>query len=452
MLRNRISRHIHAFFSAKSHPANLAIFRIVLFGTILGLTNTDGIVAMTDLPPATRVPVPGYENFMQYIPFDHTFASVAALIFFISCIFSLTGFCTPVALPIAFFSGIYVLGIPQFFGKINHNHHFVWFMGVLMFSRCADALSVDALLRKWKNPDAEPLSASKEYALPLRYVWLLIGIIYFFPGYWKLHSAGMDWIFGDNVRNIMHWKWFELGDFLPFFRIDRYPLLYKAAGALVIFFELGFIVAITFRRLAPFVWIGGLLFHAAMSVFMNIGFLPLVLCYVAFVDWFGLYQRLRKKPVETTENEVSPTRIKAIHGMGGMFLVVNTVLGFALFDTWPFGVYPTFSAIFPNDTWYLRIVPDNDIAPPTEQEAWDVFGGSPRWTAKQHQLIATNNPALCRGIWLAFVNNYPRFAEANSVDIERIRRYSDPDRSDEPPLHQSVLCSMQKTGESWPKQ
>ena len=40
--------------------------------------------------------------------------------------------------------GWYVLGLPQTFGKVDHDHHLLWCLFVLACSPCGDALAIDA--------------------------------------------------------------------------------------------------------------------------------------------------------------------------------------------------------------------------------------------------------------------------------------------------------------------
>src|SRR3989442_9968884 len=92
----------------------------------------------------------------------------------------------------------------------------------------------------------EPPVSSIAYALPLRFVWLLMGVIYFSAGFWKIWTGGYQWAWSDNPRNIMYNKWMELSGWVPVFRVDHYPMLYKVSGVCTLVFELSFILLIFF--------------------------------------------------------------------------------------------------------------------------------------------------------------------------------------------------------------
>ena len=69
--------------------------------------------------------------------------------------------------------------------------------------------------------------------LPLRYLWLLIGL-----GYLLLRRlleevafCGLDWgPSATNLRNMLWEQWACRDDFQPFFRLDHYPFLCRLAA------------------------------------------------------------------------------------------------------------------------------------------------------------------------------------------------------------------------------
>ena len=134
--------------------------------------------------------------------------AAARWLFVVACALALVGAGTRVSAPCAVLLGVFVLGVPQFFGKLNHDHHVLWFAAILAASRCGDALSFDG----WRS-GVRP-APDVAYGLPLRLCWVLVGVVYFFPGLWKAWVAGADWIAGDALRLHMHDKWLELRDFV----------------------------------------------------------------------------------------------------------------------------------------------------------------------------------------------------------------------------------------------
>jgi hypothetical protein len=193
--------------------------------------------------------------------------------------------------------GFYCFGIPQFYGKVDHNHHLLWFAIILAVSPCGDFFTLDASRSAWKRADREitdPPSPSQAYALPLRFVMLLMGVIYFFPGFWKLWQSGFDWFLTDNLPRQLYlfWTWSFDGLWLPAFRIDQHVLLYRIAAAATPLFELSFVFFMFHRTLRAVSAVGGLIFHASTNWFMRISFLSLRVCYVALIDWAWIFGRI----------------------------------------------------------------------------------------------------------------------------------------------------------------
>ncbi len=291
-------RFVKAFFTGVTAPINLAIFRIVFFLLILFSFSIKNVAWFGNLPAELRFPPTGLSFILAHIPINESvawFASVALVVASLACI---VGLFTRTSMVVAMVLSLYVLGLPQVFGKVNHYHHLIWFMAILAVSPCADVLSLDAIFKSWKRADAgstEPPAPSQAYALPLRFVWLLMGVIYFSAGFWKVWTGGYQWALSDNPRNIMYNKWMELSGWVPFFRVDHYPLFYKLSALGTLVFELSFILLIFFPVSRYLAASGGLAFHNSTNLFMKISFWHLQGCYVAFVDWRAVFKSLGRR-------------------------------------------------------------------------------------------------------------------------------------------------------------
>jgi hypothetical protein len=360
---------IKKFFSETTTPVNLAVFRIVLFAALLGYLDVSQVVLFSRFPADLRVAPIGIGWLIDILPMSPAWAGAASYLFVLVCVSGFLGFFSRTSATLALVLGFYVLGIPQFFGKIDHYHHLLWFMAILATSPCGDALSIDALVASRKKKNSKATEPSIAYALPLKFVMLLIGSIYFFAGLWKFVIGGIGWATSDNMKYILHAQWFRL-DWMPAFRIDQYPLLYKAAGIGVIVFELAFIFLLFFPRLRRFAAFGGLLFHLSVYFFAHINFWTLALCYVVFIDFEPLYRRFVKvKP--SVSGAIPATRIlgieyssqmparlrqrksNGIFMIGSSLLAINILCGITLIDSWPFAVYPTFATV---EEKYLQLL------------------------------------------------------------------------------------------------
>jgi hypothetical protein len=291
------------FFGAKAGPVNLAVFRIVFFALLLRQGAFAGR-SFSQLPEALRIPPPGLEWIVPHLPITETTIAVAGALFTAFCITGLLGLFSRTSALMATLLGLYVLGVPQFFGKVNHNHHLIWFGAVLAASRCGDTLSLDALWHAGRYGRPPGPQKARGYALPLRFIWLLIGLVYFFPGFWKFAKEGLEWAFSENLKFRLYKRWFMLGDWQPAFRLDRYPLLYQGGALFTMVFEIGFLFALFWRRTRLAAAGLGLVFHNMTALMMRISFRALQGCYVAFFNWDRIFPWLG----ETVFEEKLPVR------------------------------------------------------------------------------------------------------------------------------------------------
>ena len=287
------------FFTEEGDPVNLAVFRIVFFTTILAMYAAGpSVLWFSSLPRQLLIAPVGIGWLLPFLPINQTVAYIASVLFVVCCCTGLIGLFSRTSAFLVVLLGFFVLGIPQFFGKVDHFHHFLWFGGILAASRAGDALSIDACIAAWKKAKGGllyTLRPARVYALPLRFVWLLIGIIYLFPGLWKVWQCGFAWALSDNIKFQMYTKWLEMSGWSPLFRLDHYPILYKFGGLATIGFEVSFIFLVLFKKLRPVAAILGLGFHQATDLFMGISFIGLFVFYLTFIDWASLFRFLGRK-------------------------------------------------------------------------------------------------------------------------------------------------------------
>jgi hypothetical protein len=139
-------------------------------------------------------------------PVDPQVGWAALLLFRVACVATVLGCFTRVSAVLTVLAGAWSLAIPQLYGKLNHDHHVMWFAALLAVSPCADVLAIDAVRAARRRADrgaVDPPGPARAYALPIRVIWVLLGIVYFFPGFWKIWTTGFTWISADNLRNQM---------------------------------------------------------------------------------------------------------------------------------------------------------------------------------------------------------------------------------------------------------
>ena len=288
--RRRVLQILETFFTAAAHPMNLAIFRMAVFGALFKEVHLAGIVSFSRMPSGLQFAPWGMSMLLPHLPIDAIWARIAAVLLLVFATTGFIGFFSRTSALACALLGFYALGIPDFYGKVDHNHHLIWFAVILAVSPCGDFFALDAVAAARKRADqgiTDPPPPSQLYAFPLRFVMLLIGAIYFFPGFWKLWQSGFDWFLTDGLRHQLYlfWTWSYDGLWLPTFRIDQHVLVCRIAAAATILFELSFIFLMFHRKLRVFAALEGLVFHTSTNWFMKISFLSLRVCYVALLDW-----------------------------------------------------------------------------------------------------------------------------------------------------------------------
>jgi hypothetical protein len=357
--RHRVLETLKTFFTAPDHPLNLAIFRMALFGAIFNDVNISSTLSFSRMPAGLEFAPWGMAHVLLYLPINPAWAKTACVLLLIFCVTGFVGFLSRTSALACAILGFYVFGISNFFGKVDHNHHLLWFAVLLAASPCGDALAVDVLLAERKRPLKGAFAAQPDraYALPLRFAALLMGVIYFFPGFWKLWQSGLDWFLTDDLRNQLYlfWTWSYHAAWLPLFRIDQHPLLCKAAAIATVLFELSFIFLVFSPKLRPVAAFAGFIFHSSTNLLMQISFLSLRICYVALIDWAALLRCMRTplRPWRTPLEALPPltpagARSAPIVAVGILLLVGSICAGITRHvHGWPFACYPTFSSSTP---------------------------------------------------------------------------------------------------------
>ena len=293
VLLARYRHPVRGLLLAPGDALDLAVARIVVFGVLALLPRVREAVSLSSVPAELRRPPAGVPWLLDVIPPDPTLVKVLAVTFVLACLASALGLFTRVSMVVAAVLGLYVLGVPQFYGKVSHYHHLLWIAAVLAAAPSGTALSIDAMRRAWRTQEQQPRpEPSVAYGFPVRVTWLLIAITYLFPGMWKFASAGLEWALSDNLRTVMYEHWTRLDGFVPILPVDQWPVAYQLGGLFTLAFELGFVFFLWRPRARAFAAATGLVFHTINYVFLRLGFVTLQLCYVVFVPWQRLAERV----------------------------------------------------------------------------------------------------------------------------------------------------------------
>lgn len=430
IVRNNFKR-AKEFFNTSVSSIKVDVLRIVFFGYLLYI-NFPGIVDdLLSKPNASPFTIPGWPKWLiDFITISPVY-ELLGIAFTVFCIGAFIGLLTRKMVLGAAITGLFVMGIPQFFGKIDHYHFFWHIILILSFAKPGVSLSVDSYL---KNKSFKHVEYFKVNSLAIQFIMILIGLVYFFPGFWKIVFSGSEWIFSENLKYKMYSNWIVRDGWMPFFRIDHYPFLYQSAALFTILIELGFIFSLFFKRITPFFVVGALLFHLSVFLFMKISFLGLVIIFVIFIDWERILNLTPKEFINTPKKY---THLLCI----GIFVVgLNIFTGFTLINSWPFSVYPTFASIEGSDTPSILIqevdVNDNvtkEIIPLLDRKYIDEFLTQSRLNGFINQTLNSTTKKqegikVLRGI---YKDSYSGKTPDSLLKVYEIRLSTDPDLSNQ---------------------
>jgi uncharacterized membrane protein YphA (DoxX/SURF4 family) len=207
-----------------------------------------------------------------------------------SLVLACIGLWTRAACTVAFVLGVYLLGLPQCFGKIDHwSGLLVLTMGVLALARSGDAWSWDALRRERRGAPAP--SPSGEYRWPLELGRILLVLVFFAAGIAKLRQGGLAWASADNMRAILLAPHYANDRALPALGLDvaDSALLCGLLAVATIVAEVGAPLALLGGAVAGLVI--GTLFAMQLGIATLIGVhgtFPFLACYVFWLPWRGM--------------------------------------------------------------------------------------------------------------------------------------------------------------------
>lgn len=291
-------RRVKRYLFASAAPLNLAVLRVAAFGMLLYLLRTEKILyyaawprEMYDWPAVAGL-------YYKFLPITPGVVDPLLSVALVTTTLALIGLFTRYSAVVSVVLAVYLIGVPQLSGKVNHLHHVVLICAVLACSRCGDALSLDALWRAIRRADrgvVAPPGPGVRYGLPIRIAMLVLATVYFFPGFWKIASNGPQWVFSDNLTNHMYQKWFELEHYTPPIPLHKAPFAGPGGALFAVVFELGFPLALLWRPTRALWGVLGITFHNLTNLLMQISFITLQSMYVMFVDWQRLFRWLGAK-------------------------------------------------------------------------------------------------------------------------------------------------------------
>ena len=140
-------------------------------------------------------------------------------------------------------------------------------------------------------PDDEP---SRNGAWAIRAIQVALAALYFLSGYSKLRAVGIDWIWGDTLRQAIQDKGSSGETTALGYFVLRQEWMLIAFQAVAFTWEL-FFPLVFIRRLRAPILIVGILFNIGLWTTVKIEFFGVVACFAAFLPLERYEQAVRRR-------------------------------------------------------------------------------------------------------------------------------------------------------------
>jgi predicted DCC family thiol-disulfide oxidoreductase YuxK len=284
-------------------PDNLALCRIILFGTMFlfyvltpHLFPTWGwhqeFSAWGEVSDVFWSPIWLFERL--HIPrFSTEVLAVLQAIWRLALAFSCIGFFTRCSTATSFILGLYLFGLPNNFGRTHHLDTILVFAFLIMaVSRCGDSWSVDHLIRTARygsDSSGDRPILSGEYTWPVRTIWLVMSLVLFAAGVSKIRHSGLGWITSDSMGIFLTQSNYHDTDAEPLtswgLNLAQFPWAPHLLAAAAVMLELGFPIALFSRRARWFIVPSGALMQFGIAILMGPNFYQSMICSLLWVPW-----------------------------------------------------------------------------------------------------------------------------------------------------------------------
>jgi len=281
---------------------SLGLVRVIVQSVFLISTVSVSYSSLAVFPVTVLRPA-GVMKVLPWSFYDHLFTPSGMTIFQVVTVVSLclstAGLFTPLSTKSSLILVFLFQGLVRSLGHFNHDEILgVFCLGVLAFTPCGDAFSLDQKL--FARQKERPTFA---YGYPILLMRLLVAWLYFSSGLIKLRVSGLGYLNVDNLPVLaidhsldnLHGTAFRFAFWLPHIKTFLPYVM-----ALVLLWELAFPLAIVSRRLRWWILGGGVVFHLSTLFFMNIFFPHTLAMYLVFIDWDVVAQRLKETMQDRT--------------------------------------------------------------------------------------------------------------------------------------------------------
>lgn len=273
------------------------------------------------------------------------------------------GLCTRLSTAVSWVSAVALVSFDVSFTASWSHHNNLPFIAQLAFllARSGDALSLDALWRRWRG--RAPVDVAGGYQWSLRLVQLAVALMFFGAAMAKLYFSGgtLAWALSDNLRHqlLARFDWIGVPRTAAAEWLLQESWRYRAAALGNLLVQLGPLSSVflvrrpLLRALAGAVFVIEVLALGVVMDLWNVHWLPLA---AVFVDW----DRLLRRSVAADEAAgapVAPVRAAGKSAFIAVFLLYDAVVLAGLdqrLRTYPFSAYPMFGYVRAKKPYHLH--------------------------------------------------------------------------------------------------
>jgi hypothetical protein len=319
------------YWSQTANAKKLALVRIIAFLSLAFLLISQPIGLMNLIPHGLqRLPL-GWSWAKHVLPLPSVVLTSFQIIAVIFTLLAVIGWYGKLFARLSTALSLFLLGIPQFYGKIDHYHH-IWIVCLICcFSPAWDAFS------KMKGAEVDGL-AKRTYGLPIAYIGFILALAYFYPGMWKWVYDGPFWPSIQNQSVLWSNQWGAMEEipaitaYIPMGLVPifaGYAMLIECACVFLLLLRPGF--------LRQWIWFV-LPFHIGVYLLMGINFWHLPILVWALSRYSNTNDAAEVVAVDKNN--------RALRLIGKTILVCIMLCGSLFLDGWPIGNYPSFSGSY----------------------------------------------------------------------------------------------------------
>jgi len=286
------ARRWNYFWLAPAPATNLALCRIAFFGLLCLFYIPQNFTILGEVSSVFWQPIWLFRvlRLPQLSPAE---LDVLQTIWKAALALACVGLFTRVSTVLAFTGGVYLLGMPYNFGWTYHyDALLVIALGIMAFSRCGDAYSVDhwfQRIRRASRSQPPVCVISGEYTWPFQTVRVLMALVLVAAGLSKLRHTGLPWIFSDNMAILLLAHQYHWADADPLTAwgpwVAQYFWLCQLLAASTVLLQLSFPLALVSARARSVLVPMSALFLIGIRLLMGPTFEQFMIIYVFWVPW-----------------------------------------------------------------------------------------------------------------------------------------------------------------------